>query len=96
MVNFNLKKNLEPEVRCVKLNPNSWQAQCKEFESSLQTKNVTVILSVRDLILQDPIAAKNALQKISSIVRLSEIYQLAALNREMVLVTPFKLIMAGE
>jgi len=90
------KKNSEPEVRCIKLSPNSWQSQCKEFELNLQNRNATVILSVRDLILQDPIAAKNALQKISSIVKLSEIYQLAALSREMVLVTPFKLIMAGE
>ena len=96
MVNIIGKKNLEPEVRCIKLSPNSWQTQCREFESNLLAKNVTVILSVRDLILQDPIAAKNALQKISSIVKLSDIYQLAALNREMVLVTPFKLVMAGE
>ena len=96
MVNLIGKKIGEPEVRCIKLSPTSWQNQCIEFESNLQSKNVTVILSVRDLILQDPIAAKNALQKISSIVKLSDTYQLAALSREMVLVTPFKLIMAGE
>ena len=96
MVNIIGKKNTEPEVRCIKLHPMSWQNQCREFEVNLQAKNSTIILSVRDLILQDPIAAKNALQKISSIVRLSGVYQLAALSREMVLVTPFKLIMAGE
>ncbi len=95
MVNIG-NKSSDPEVRCIKLKPSTWQTQCRELESNLQLKNVTIILSVRDLILQDPIAAKNALQKISSIVKLSEIYKLAALSREMVLVTPFKLIMAGE
>lgn len=96
MVNIIGKKTADPEVRCVKLRPTSWQSQCKELEINLLTKNSTIILSVRDLILQDPIAAKNALQKISSIVKLSDSYQLAALTREMVIVTPFKLIMAGE
>ena len=95
MVNIIGKKSTEPEVRCIKLHPTSWQSQCTELEMNL-SRNSTIIVSVRDLILQDPIAAKNALQKIASIVKLSESYQLAALSREMVIVTPFKLIMAGE
>ena len=96
MVNIIGKKNTEPEVRCIKLKPTSWQSQFKEFESNLQNKNMTIIVSVRDLILQDPIAAKNALQKLSSLCKLSDVYQLAALSREMVLITPYKITMAGE
>jgi hypothetical protein len=92
----NMRKNSEPEVRCIKFSPTAWQNQCKELESVLQNKNVTLILSVRDLILQDPIGAKNALQKVSSIVKMNDSYQLAALSREMCIVTSFKLITAGE
>lgn len=90
------RKQPEPEVRCMKLNLSSWKLQCSELELNLQSNNVTLILSVRDLILQDPISAKNALQKIASIVKLNNSYTLAALSREMILVTPHKLYLAGE
>lgn len=90
------RKQPEPEVRCMKLDPTSWQTQCRNLEFNLQSNNLTLILSVRDLILQDPISAKNALQKIASIVKLNQSYKLAALNREMIIVTPFTLHMAGE
>lgn len=90
------RKQLEPEVRCMKMSPVSWQTQCKDLELNLQAGNQTLILSVRDLILQDPISAKNALQRIASIVKLNNSYTLAALSREMILVTPHKLYMAGE
>ena len=94
MVNITGKKNNDPEVRCIKLGLANWNSQCSEVEKLLKNKNSTVILSVRDLILQDPISAKNSLQKIASIVKLSQTHNLAALSREMILVTPFKIVMA--
>ena len=84
----------EPEVRCISLDPKLWQSQCFDLQTSLN-KSTTYILSIKDLVTNDPISAMNALQKIRSIIKLDqEKFQIAALNKDLLLITPFKLHMA--
>lgn len=90
---MNFRKSKDPEVRCLNLDPVIWQAQCFEFQTSLN-KSTTFIVSIKDLVANDPMSAMNALQKIRSIVKLEGKFQIAALSKDLLLITPFTLHMA--
>ena len=95
LLNMNFSRKKEPELRCVNLDPAGWQKQCLEFESRLKINSATtLIVSIKDLVTKDPIAAMNALQKINSVVKINPSHKIAALSKDMLLITPFTLHMA--
>lgn len=88
------QKTEEPTVRCIMLN-SAWPNQCQRFRETLGTGSTTSILSIRELINKDPIAAKRALQTVVTYVKEAGNHHIASISRDMVLVTPFSLEMAG-
>ena len=91
-MNFSRKK--EPELHCINLSPAGWQDQCQAFETRLKSNSTTLIVSIKDLISKDPIAAMNALQKINSVVKVNPGHKIAALSKDMLLITSLTLHMA--
>ncbi|MHA2363847.1 MAG: hypothetical protein ACXAC7_07800 [Candidatus Hodarchaeales archaeon] len=85
------KNKKKPYIRCMALNSN-WHSQFSEIENDIKIgSQATMILGLKDLMVQDPIAAKVALQTISTKVQAAK-YQMAALSRDMIIITPFQLV----
>jgi SepF-like predicted cell division protein (DUF552 family) len=91
---MNFGKRFDPEVRCININPITWKYQCQEFENRLINKSTTVIFSIKDLVSNDPIVAMNFLQKIKNIIKMNPNHKMVALNKDMLLITPFRIHMA--
>ena len=64
-----------------------WQLQCQAIEQELEKGSTTLILGIKDLLVQDIIAAKRALQTISTVAD-QRGYNLASLSRDLLIITP--------
>lgn len=69
-----------------------WQLQCQAIEEELEKGSTTLILGLKDLLLHDIIAAKRALQTISTVAE-QRGYHMASLSRDLIIVTPLTLIL---
>ena len=69
-----------------------WQLQCQTIEQELEKGSTTLILGLKELLLQDIIAAKLALQTISTVAE-QRGYHLASLSRDLLIITPLTLIL---
>ena len=85
------KKDSLPEIRCMVLGKGNWEYQCELIHHQLKQSKTTFIISIKDLLLNEPIIAKRVLQTLTGLVKSDPKPNIAALSRDMLVISPFKI-----